>query len=78
MRNLEIAGEAARQISEELRNRYPEVEWRKIAGFDIAIHAYPTIDEEIVWDIVQHKVPQLLQQVAQILAAEFGDGSEAR
>ena len=72
MRNLEIAGGAVRQIPEELRNRHPEVEWRKIAGFrDIAIHAYPTIDEEIVWDIVQHKVPQLLEQVERILATEF-------
>jgi len=72
MRNLEVTGEAARHISEELRNRHEEVEWRKIAGFrDIAIHAYPTIDEEIVWDIVQHKIPELLQQVERVLAAEF-------
>jgi len=72
MRNLEIAGEAVRQLPEELRNRHPGVEWRKIAGFrDIAIHAYPTIDEEIVWDIVQHKVPQLLEQVERILATDF-------
>ena len=47
MRNLEVTGEAVRHISEELRNRHAEVEWRKIAGFrDIAIHAYPTIDED--------------------------------
>ena len=72
MRNLEVTGEAVRHISEELRNRHAEVEWRKIAGFrDIAIHAYPTIDEEIVWDIVQHKIPELLQQVERVLAAEF-------
>ena len=79
MRNLEVTGEAVRHISEELRNRHAEVEWRKIAGFrDIAIHAYPTIDEEIVWDIVQHKIPELLQQVERILAAEFGDDGEAQ
>ena len=73
MRNLEITGEAARQVPDDLRSRHAEVEWRKIVGFrDIAIHAYPTVDEEIVWDIVQHKVPELLQQVERVLAAEFG------
>ena len=72
MRNLEITGEAARHVPDELKGRHADVEWRKIAGFrDIAIHAYPTIDEEIVWDIVQHKVPQLLEQVERILATEF-------
>ena len=72
MRNLEITGEAARHVSVELKDSHPEVEWRSIAGFrDVAIHAYPTIDEEVVWDIVQRKVPNLLQQVERILAAEF-------
>ena len=72
MRNLEITGEAARQVPAEIKGRHPEVEWRSIAGFrDVAIHAYPTIDEEIVWDIVSQKVPQLLEQVERILAAEF-------
>ena len=72
MRNLEIAGEAARHVPQDLRDRHPGVQWRSIAGFrDIAIHAYPTVDEEIVWDIVQNKVPDLLQQVERILAADF-------
>lgn len=72
MRNLEITGEAVRNIPNEMRERYPEVEWRSIAGFrDVAIHAYPTIDEEIVWDIVSRKVPELLRQVERILAIEF-------
>jgi len=74
MRNLEITGEAARQVTAEIKQRHPEVEWRSIAGFrDVAIHAYPIVDEEIVWDIVQHKVPELLQQVESILAVEFPD-----
>ena len=73
MRNLEVTGEAARHVSAEIKERYSEVEWRPIAGFrDIAIHAYPAVDEEIVWDIVQHKVPELLEQVERVLAAEFG------
>ncbi len=61
MRNLEITGEAAKQVPQDVKNRHPEVERRSIAGFrDVAIHAYPTIDEEVVWDIAQHKVPQPL------------------
>ncbi len=77
MRNLEITGEAARHVPEAIKNRHPEVEWRNIAGFrDVAIHAYPTIDEEIVWDIVRRKVPELLRQVEQVLAAEFPGSDE--
>ena len=72
MRNLEITGEAARQMPTDMKESHAEVPWRAIAGFrDVAIHAYPTIDEEIVWDIVQNKVPDLLEQVEVILAAEF-------
>ncbi len=72
MRNLEITGEAARQVPAEVKGRHPEVPWRAIAGFrDVAIHAYPTIDEEIVWDVVQNKAPELLGQIESILAAEF-------
>jgi uncharacterized protein with HEPN domain len=79
MRNLEITGEAARRLPEELKSRHPDVEWRSIAGFrDIAIHAYPTIDQEIVWDIVQHKVPELLGQVERITASEFGEDGAAQ
>ncbi len=72
MRNLEITGEAARHVPPEIKDRHPEVEWRSIAGFrDVAIHAYPTIDAEIVWDIVRRKAPELLQQVERILATDF-------
>jgi len=72
MRNLEITGEAARQLPADIKERHAEVQWRAIAGFrDVAVHAYPTIDEEIVWDIVQNKVPELLEQIHGILAAEF-------
>jgi uncharacterized protein with HEPN domain len=72
MRNLEVTGEAARHVPGDLRNRHVDVEWRKIAGFrDIAIHACATIDDDIVWDIVQHKMPQLAAQIQRILAAEF-------
>jgi uncharacterized protein with HEPN domain len=75
MRNLEITGEAAGQIGADIKERHPEVSRRAIAGFrDIPIHAYPTIDEEIVWDRLGYspdKVPELLEQIESILAADF-------
>lgn len=67
IRNLEIIGEAVKKIPAEIKRQYPTVEWKKIAGLrDILIHAYAGIDHNIVWDIVQNKVPQLKTAVAKI------------
>lgn len=65
LRNLEIIGEAAKHIPPDVRDRYPEVEWRKITGFrDLAIHEYFGLDDDIVWDIIEHKIPALLTRLA--------------
>ncbi|MBE9048165.1 DUF86 domain-containing protein [Pleurocapsales cyanobacterium LEGE 10410] len=65
--NLQIIGEAVKNIPPEIRDRYPEVEWRKIAGLrDIIAHAYFTIDDRIVWDIIQNKLSTLHQNIEQI------------
>jgi uncharacterized protein with HEPN domain len=53
VRNLEILGEAAKNIPDEVRSRYPGIPWKRIAGFrDIAIHDYFGVDLEIVWKIL--------------------------
>ncbi len=60
VRNLEIIGEAAKHVGEDLRRQMPDVEWRKAAGLrDMLAHAYFGIDNDILWDVVQNKVPQL-------------------
>lgn len=65
LRHLAIIGEAAKQIPENVRNQHPAIEWRKIARFrDIVIHHYFAIDNQIVWDIVENKVPELLTQLS--------------
>lgn len=53
IRNLEILGEATKQLPQDLRDRYPDTEWRSIAGLrDIIAHAYFQIRDEIIWDTV--------------------------
>ena len=61
--NLQIIGEAVKNIPPEVRDRYPRIQWRKIAGLrDIIAHAYFTIDDRIVWDIINNKLPLLRQE----------------
>ena len=68
VRNLEVIGEAAKNIPESVRANTPTIEWKKIAGLrDILIHEYFGIDGEIVWDIVEHKLPGLETAVQQLL-----------
>ena len=67
-RNLEIIGEAAKNVPAQIREKHPEVEWKKIAGLrDILAHEYFGIDTEVVWDIVKDKLPALKTQIRRIL-----------
>lgn len=68
LRNVEVIGEAVKRIPTGIRNQHPEVDWRRIAGMrDIVAHHYFSIHDEIVWDIVENKIPVLAEQMKQIL-----------
>jgi uncharacterized protein with HEPN domain len=71
IRNLEIIGEAAGKVPQDVRERYPAIEWRKISDFrNILVHEYFQIDTEILWDIVKNRIPDLTRQIDSIITKE--------
>jgi uncharacterized protein with HEPN domain len=69
--NLVILGEAAKQVPPPVKERYPLVQWRKIAGLrDISVHRYFGLDEDVLWDILQKEIRPLLAQIDQVIAEE--------
>jgi len=71
VRNFEIIGEAVKNLSEDLKARFPGTDWKSVAGFrDMLIHGYFGIDLEILWDIIVNKIPLLQGEVAAIIAYE--------
>ena len=74
VRSLEVIGEAARQVPEELKRKHPDVQWREMTGMrDRLIHGYFSIDYEIVWDVVINKIPDVHRRFERIVVEEFGD-----
>jgi uncharacterized protein with HEPN domain len=64
VRNLEIVGEASRQLPEDFLGRYPEVPWRQITGLrNRIVHEYFGLDLELIWQVVLHDLPQLKAQL---------------
>jgi uncharacterized protein with HEPN domain len=69
VRNLEIIGEAARQIPSEVRERYPEVPWRRVIGLrNVVVHEYFAVDVEIVWTVVRRSLPELKEALRRMMA----------
>ncbi len=69
IRNLEIIGEATKNVPDEFKGKFPSIEWRAISALrNIVAHEYFGIKDEIIWDIVINKIPSLLDQIDRILA----------
>jgi uncharacterized protein with HEPN domain len=68
IRNLEIIGEASRNIPNEIRNKHPEIKWRGIIGLrNILIHEYYSLTLKIIWDILNNELPVLYEQIRELL-----------
>jgi len=68
IRWVEIVGEAARGLTEELRQAHPEVPWRQMVAMrNVLIHGYFDIDEELVWSVAENDLPKLGAQIRAIV-----------
>jgi len=68
IRKLEIIGEACKQIPETVRQKYPSVPWREMAGMrDKLIHFYFGVDYELVWETIKSRIPEIKPVINQIL-----------
>jgi uncharacterized protein with HEPN domain len=68
IRNFEIIGEATKHLSPEIKQSYPEIQWRGIAGFrDVLIHNYMGVDLEEVWNILENELPQIKSSMKDIM-----------
>lgn len=68
---MEIIGEAANRIPEEVREQYPELPWLQMVGArNRLIHGYDNVDFDILWAIINQDLPILIEQLQDILKVE--------
>ncbi|MBN1424222.1 DUF86 domain-containing protein [Candidatus Fermentibacteria bacterium] len=71
VRSLEVIGEAAKKVPEDLCDRYPAVEWRRVARMrDRLIHGYFGVDYGLIWEVVTERVPTMKRELERVLEAE--------
>jgi len=65
---ITIIGEATKRLSPEIRQQYPEIPWREMAGMrDVIIHEYDQLDFDVVWDVVENKLLEVLTLIKPLL-----------
>jgi len=71
LRSLEIIGEAAKKVPDEIRFKYKEVDWRGMMGLrDVLIHQYFQVDYQLVWQVIQHDIPMAKDWIDYIVEQE--------
>lgn len=74
VRSLEIIGEATKKIPADFKIRWNTIQWKNMAGMrDKLIHDYMGVNYSIVWDVLKNKIPDLSQQVADVISKEQFD-----
>lgn len=68
IKSLEIIGEAVKNLSVDFKTNNSEIEWKEIAGMrDKLIHQYFAVDWNIVWEVIQDRIPELKETVDKVL-----------
>ena len=74
IRSLEVVGEAAAKVSPEFRDAHPEIAWRDMVGMrNRLIHNYSNVSLEIIWDVLQTKLPGLIAALRPLVPSDRGD-----
>jgi uncharacterized protein with HEPN domain len=71
VRNIEIIGEAAKNISNKIKDKYAIIPWKSLAGMrDKLIHQYFGVNIDIVWHVVKEELPEIIFQIDEIIEKE--------
>jgi uncharacterized protein with HEPN domain len=71
IRNLEIIGEAAGNVPNELKDKYNEIPWQEMKGLrNVLIHEYFGVSTKIVWNIVIKEIPQVKEMILRVIQEE--------
>jgi len=71
VRNFEIIGEASNNLPDEIKNKYPEIPWRKMYGLrNLVSHEYLGIDYEMIWEIAKKNLPENIEDFRKIIDKE--------
>ena len=69
IRKFEIIGEATKHVPEDLKEKYPDIPWKRMAGMrDRLIHAYFGVDYRLVWEAIKIDIPELKPRLQEVLA----------
>jgi uncharacterized protein with HEPN domain len=68
VRNIEIIGEAIKNLPEEFKKNNPSIQWKDIAGMrDRIVHFYFGLDFQVIWDTVQIDIPELEEKIRKLV-----------
>lgn len=70
VKQIEIIGEAANNITEEVKSKFSDIQWRQITGLrHVLVHEYFGVDTKLIWQIISDDIPELKIRIKEVLAS---------